>query len=112
MPRLRPPRLFNKTNVAMLELDLNNSQSPEASAKSSAVDQSTKKDILPLLETASCRYDAIDQDRIEELSKAAKQFYDEQMRIKREARRRDMIFFASVVVPCSVVAGAIYWLYW
>jgi hypothetical protein len=96
----------------MLELDPNNSQSPEPSAKSSAVDQPTNKDILPLLERASCRCGAIDQDRIEELSKAAKQFYDEQMRIKREARRRDMIFFASVVVPCSVVAGAVYWLFW
>lgn len=112
MARLRLARLFNKTNVSMSELDPNNSPSPEASIKSSAVDESPKKDILPLLERASCRYDAIDQDRIEELSKAAKQFYDEQMRLKREARRRDIIFFASVVVPCSVVVGAIYWLFW
>lgn len=70
------------------------------------------KDILPLLERSCGSYDAIDHDRIEELSKAAKRFYDEQMRLKREARRRNIIYFASVFVPCSVVAGAIYWLYW
>lgn len=108
MARLRLARLFNnKGNIKMPNLDRNDSQELEASPKPSAADLPTKEDILPLLERASCRYDAIDQDRIEELSKASKQFYDQHMQMKRDARRRNMLIFA-----CSVVAGAVYWLFW
>ncbi|KAH6876351.1 hypothetical protein B0T10DRAFT_465256 [Thelonectria olida] len=61
---------------------------------------------VPELRASACRLTALDQERIEELSVRARQFYEQQMRIRRERRIARLIYTGILLA----MVGLIYWL--
>lgn len=74
-------------------------------------EQTSEADVLAMIERIRNRSGediAVDSER---LAAEAKRFYEEQMRIRSQKQREQMIYLAKLALPVAFIVGAWYWLW-
>lgn len=78
---------------------------------SDKIEQTSEADVLAMIERICNRSGEDIAADSERLAAEAKRFYEEQMRIRSQKQREQMIYLAKLTLPVAFIVGAWYWLW-